>query len=265
MQSYRGLFKMSFKGELQYQAKALSGITTQFFWGLLYVYLYTAFMTGNTVDGFSISQMCSFVWLGQAFFALRYINLPQKCAKEIENGDVCYKFVRPINLYNQWYFEHLGYKLSATFLRFLPIVIIAFLLPSSIGLSLPASLTAFMLFVLTLIIGALMTSAISMIVVYLTFKTLSAKGTQTLVNTLCGVLGGFFIPIPLMPTVIQNVLNYLPFRFIVDLPFRIYIGSIGIHSAIMFSILSFIWLIVLVALGKFLMSKALKKTIIQGG
>lgn len=265
MQSYRGLFKMSFKGELQYRAKAISGITTQLFWGLLYVYLYTAFMGGNVIEGFSISQMASFVWLGQAFFVMRYIDLPKKCAKEIENGDVCYKFVRPVDLYNQWYFEHLGYKLSATFLRFFPIVIIAFLLPSSIGLSLPASFPAFMLFILTLIIGALMTSAISMLVVFLTFKTLSAKGTQTMINTLCGVLGGFFIPIPLMPKALQNVLNYLPFRFIVDLPFRIYIGNIGIKSALMFSILAFVWLIVLVALGKFLMSKALKKTIIQGG
>ena len=39
MRAYRGLFKMSFKGELQYRAKAISGVTTQLFWGLLYVYL----------------------------------------------------------------------------------------------------------------------------------------------------------------------------------------------------------------------------------
>ena len=222
-------------------------------------------MGGSTIDGFSISQMCSFIWLGQAFFVLRYIDLPKKCAKEIENGDVCYKFVRPINLYNQWYFEHLGYKLSATLLRFLPIILVAFLLPSSIKLSLPANFSAFLLFLITLIIGALLTSAISMIVVFLTFKTQSAKGTQTIVNTLCGVLGGLFIPIPLMPQAIQNILNYLPFRFIVDLPFRIYIGSIGLKNALMFTAISFAWLIILVVVGKLLMKQALKKTVIQGG
>ena len=93
MQSYRGLFKMTFKGELQYRAKALSGITTQFFWGLLYIYLYTAFMKGNTVNGFSISQMCSFVWLGQAFFVLRYIEFRQctKCHFDAPMGFIiCY-------------------------------------------------------------------------------------------------------------------------------------------------------------------------------
>ena len=40
MRAYWGLFKMTFKGELQYRAKALSGIVTQIFWGLLYIYLY---------------------------------------------------------------------------------------------------------------------------------------------------------------------------------------------------------------------------------
>ena len=265
MQSYRGLFKMSFKGELQYRGKAISGIATQFFWGVMYIYLYIAFMGGNVIDGFSIPQMASFIWLGQAFFVLRYIDLPKKCAREIENGDVCYKFVRPINLYNQWYFEHLGYKISATLLRFLPIILISALLPSNIGLSLPVSFVAFLLFLVTLIIGGLMASAISMIVVYLTFKTQSAKGTQTIVNTLCSILGGFYIPIPLMPEALQNVLNYLPFRYIIDLPFRIYIGNVDIKNALIFTLISLSWLIILVGLGKLLLKKALKKTVIQGG
>ena len=265
MSSYSGLFKMTFKGELQYRAKALSGMITQFFWGLMYIYLYTAFMGGNVIEGFSIPQMASFIWLGEAFFVLRFIDLPKKCAKEIESGDVCYKFVRPLDLYNQWYFEHLGYKISATLLRFLPIIIVSSLLPNNMGLSLPAGWIAFFLFVVALIIGTLLTSAISMIVVYLTFKTMSAKGTQIMVNTVTNILGGFAIPIPLMPKVLQNVLNFLPFRYIADLPFRIYIGSIPIKEALFFICIALSWLIILVIVGKLLLKSALKKTIIQGG
>lgn len=265
MNSYRGLFKMTFKGELQYRAKALSGITTQFFWGIMYVYLYTAFMGGSPIEGFSIPQMASYIWLGQAFFVLRYIELPKNCAKEIESGDVCYKFVRPINLYNQWFVEHIGYKVSATLLRFLPIVIIAFILPNNIGLSLPVSFLAFTLFLIALVVGALTMSAISMICVYLTFKTQSAKGTQIIVNTICGILGGMYIPLPLMPQSVQNVLNFLPFRFVADLPIRIYIGNISLSSALIFISIALAWLIGLILLGKLLLSKALKKTVIQGG
>jgi len=265
MREYRGLFKMTFKGELQYRAKALSGITTQFFWGIMFVYLYTSFMGGNVIDGFSIPQMATYVWLGQAFFVLRYVDLPKKCGSEIENGDVCYKFVRPIDLYNQWFFEHLGYKLSATLLRIVPILAITALLPSNIGLSAPASPLAFLLFLVALAIGALLPSAISMIIVYLSFKTVSTKGTQSIVNTICGLLGGLFIPLPLMPQGVQNVLNYLPFRFVSDLPFRIYIGNIGCLEAVIFIGIALAWLVAIVIIGKLLLKSALKKTIIQGG
>ncbi len=265
MRSYKGLFKMTFKGETHYRAKAISGVVTQLFWGIMYVYLYTAFMGGKVIDGFSVAQMASYVWLGQAFFVLKYVDMPKNCADEIQNGNVCYKFTRPLNLYNQWYFEHLGYKVSATMLRFPLVVIIAFLLPSNIGLMLPVSFPAFLLFLISLVVGALMMSAISMIVVYLTFKTLSPKGCLSIVNTITGLLSGLFIPLPLMPQNVQNVLNYLPFRFVSDLPFRIYIGNVSVTSGLIFIAISLAWLVALILLGKFLLSRALKNTVIQGG
>lgn len=265
MKEYKGLFKMTFKREIQYKIKALSGVITQLFWGIMYVYLYTSFMGGDIIDGFSIYQMASYVWLGQAFFAMRYVEMPKGCAKEIESGDVCYKFTRPINLYNQWYFEHLGYKVSATLLRSPVVILIALLLPAHFGLMLPVSFPAFLLFLLTLVIGALMMSAISMLVVFLTFKTSSSKGTSSMVNTICGIFGGLFIPLPLMPDALQNVINYLPFRYIVDLPLRIYIGNISLSTSVMFIGISVIWLVALIAIGKVLIAKALKNTVIQGG
>lgn len=265
MSSYFGLFKMTFKGELQYRAKALSGIVTQLFWGLLYIYLYTAFMGKKIIDGFSISQMISYVWVGQAFFVLRFSDLPKNCAKEIESGNVCYKFVRPVDLYNQWFAEHFGYKLSATLIRCFPLLVCAFLMPKSLRLMLPVSFASFGLFIVALIIGAMMTSAISMISVYLTFKTLSAKGILTMVNAICGVLGGMYVPLVFMPQSAQNVLNYLPFRFIFDLPARIYIGNIPPIEALKLIAIAFAWLVALILIGRLLIKFAGKKTVIQGG
>jgi ABC-2 type transport system permease protein len=263
--SYFGIFKMNFKGELQYRSKAISGVVTQIFWGLMYIYLYTAFMGGKIIDGFSINQMITYVWLGQAFLVIRFLDLPKNCAKEIENGNICYKFVRPINLYNQWYAEHIGYKLSSTLLRCMPLILVAFIMPSSIRMMLPVSFLAFILFLISLIIGALLTSAISMIIVYLTFKTLSSKGTVNICNTVCGILGGLYIPLVFMPQSVQNVLNYLPFRFVLDLPARIYIGNIQPVQALVFIGIAIAWLIVLVVIGKILITKAGKNVIIQGG
>ena len=122
-----------------------------------------------------------------------------------------------------------------------------------------------MLFLAALTIGALLTSAISMIIVYLTFKTLSAKGTVSICNTVCGVLGGLYIPLVFMPQSVQNVLNYLPFRFTMDLPARIYIGNIPPLEGLKFLGIALAWLIVIVLIGKLLIAKAGKNAIIQGG
>ena len=108
-------------------------------------------------------------------------------------------------------------------------------------------------------------STISMFIIFLTLKTNSQKGTQAVVTTVAGVLGGMFIPLPLMPTAVQNVLNFLPFRFISDLPIRIFIGNISTSQALMYIGICLVWLVILISLGKFLISKALKTAQIQGG
>lgn len=265
MRSYIGLFKMTFKGELQYRAKALSGVATQFFWGLMYVYLYTAFMGGKVIAGFSISQMATYVWLGQALFAMRYVGLPKHSGGDIESGNVCYKFVRPVAIYDQWYAEYLGEKVSASILRCLPIFIVAFILPNNIGMSLPASFPAFVVFLLGVCLSFAMVVAMSMFAVYLSFKTMSAKGAQAVVMVLVGLFGGMYVPIPLMPIGLQRVLDYLPFRFVSDLPFRIYIGNIAPLQGLVAIAFGFAWLVVLILLGKLLMKSALKNVVVQGG
>ncbi len=265
MKSYYGIFKMEFKGELQYRAKAISGITTQIFWGFLLIYLYTAFMNSNSSNDFTLLQMTSYIWLGQAFFAMRYVTLSKRVADEITNGNVCYKFVKPISIYEQWYFEGLGQKIAATLLRFLPIVIIGVLLPNNLKLMLPVNFEAFILFIFSLVLGFLMTEMISMFGVYLTFKTMSGKGAIGFISAISGLFSGLVVPLPMLPQGVQNVIKYLPFSFISDLPFRIYIGNVNIIDGLKFLLIGILWLIALYAISKLLINKSLKKTVIQGG
>ena len=193
------------------------------------------------------------------------MGIGKNVGHEITSGNVCYKFVRPINIYNLWFAEYAGEKLASSLLRFSPIIIIAFLLPEGFNMSLPVSFVAFLLFLVSLILGLLMVVTISMFAVNVIFKTLSTKGAVSIITTISGLLSGIFIPLPLLPQAVQNVINYLPFRFVSDLPFRIYIGNVGIIDALIYIGISIGWLIVLIILGKLLMKKSLKKTVIQGG
>lgn len=265
MASCIGFLKMSFKGEIQYRGKAISGMATQFFWGIMYVYLYTAFMTTKVIEGFSITQMATYVWLGQSFFSMRYVSLPKNSTKEIENGNVCYKFVRPISLYNQWYFECLGEKIASTLLRFAPIILVTIWLPKNIGFSLPASFGSFVVFLLLLALCMCISVAFSMFAVYLSLKTLSPRASRIFTHIICCVFSGMIVPIPLMPKSVQKVLEYLPFRFLSDTPFRVYIGSIGVKDGLISLLFGILWFAVLVCIGKLLLKSSTKKVVVQGG
>ena len=263
--SYVGIFKMHLKGELQYRGKAISGIVTQVFWGFMRISLFTAFLATSSMQDFSLYQMSSYIWLGQAFLAAFYITVPPEVNKDIVRGDICYKFIRPMDIYNQWYASVLGSKIASTLLRFSPIIILGFCLPSSMGLMLPVSFEAFLLFCVSMCIGVCLCSAVILIAIYLSIKTLMPKGASAIVMSITSLLSGALIPLPLMPASVQTVLNFLPFRYMSDLPFRIYIGNFTIAESCMQIGIAFVWLVVLIVIGKLLMKSSLKKVVVQGG
>lgn len=261
--SYIGIFKMQFKSEMQYRGKALSGIITQFFWGIMYIYLYKAFMKGG-IEGFSLSQMATYIWLGQAFFVMKCIHLNKRVPVEITDGNICYRFSRPLNVYSQWFAETLGQRCASSLLRSIPIIIVTIFLPAGLGLSAPASFIAFVLFVLSLSIGMLMANIFSMFSFNLVFLTMSQK-SAVLVNTFVGLFNGAYVPIPMLPNAMQNVLKWLPFGYISDLPFRIYCGNVDPKTAVFRILLGLIWLVVLVLFGQLITKKQLKNVVVQGG
>ena len=110
-----------------------------------------------------------------------------------------------------------------------------------------------------------MASAIFMFICIFTFKTMSPKGVAAIVMVICNLFGGAYIPLPLMPLGVRRVLEYLPFRFMGDLPYRIYIGNVSIVSALIFIAIQIAWLVALVLIGRVCLKKIIKNVEVQGG
>lgn len=267
MSGYLKYFKTQIINGLQYKTAAWAGIATQIFWGLLNTLVFVAFYKNVSSDvDISLSQLITYVWLNQAFLALIYIRTKDdETLKSIKNGTVAYELCRPYNLYNWWYIKFLSKKYAAVLLRFLPIIILGLLLPEPFKLSIPFSLNCFILFVITLILGSLILCAILMIIQSIAFFTNEGKGISDIIFVLGDLFAGAIFPLPLMPKLVQKISNYLPFRFIGDLPFRVYSGNISTSYALYALLLQIIWLIILIFVGQIIMKVALKKVCIQGG
>ena len=267
MKFYLSYFKLRFISTLQYKAAAIAGISTQIFFGLIFVMVYLAFYeSGSSNYPMKIKELVSYIWLNQAFFSLVYMTYKDKeIFNLIKSGNISYELIRPKKIYFMWYSKIIGHRLSRVVLRCVPGLIFAFLLPMPYGLSLPYSFLNLLLFIITLLICAfLMTSIITLFHV-ITLFTIDEKGIMALFGSLGDVLSGGIVPMPLFPSFMQKITNVLPFRYVSDLPFRLYSNNITINEGLYGILVQIIWIIITVIIGNLLLNKALKRVVVQGG
>lgn len=266
MHTFTSILKMNVKQQFQYRTAAFSGVITQLFFGFMQIALYTAFLQNGSKD-FTISQMASYIWLQQCFLLLfKYWDTCKfEISEKIVNGDYAYQLIRPMNLYDYWYQMCITKSLGSFLIRAIPLVIIIMWLPEGLGLMFPVSGINFLLFIFSAMIGALLVTAINMICYIVTMYTLSPNGVFSFCVAIASLFAGQVVPLPMLPKTIQTAFSFLPFRYVSDLPFRIYVGNInGIEAIIQIGIQIF-WLILIVLVSKLIMKRKLQKLVVQGG
>ena len=264
---YVAYFKMKFLNEIQYKIAAIAGILTQFSWGFMYVMLYTAFLKGGTSD-YSVSQMCTYIWLNQAFFTMFNIwALDNEILEECRTGIISTELIKPVDLYYIWHSKTLGTKLAKVALRAIPILFICSMhFMGQFRLMPPMSLGALGLSIFTFIMSAGIMLAYIMIMYVAVMKTISSQGIRTAFYLIFDFCSGGLVPIPFMPDVIVKVLKFTPFYYMQNISSNIYNGYITNTGEIMKAIIiQIFWLAILTVIGKKMMKNQIRKIEVNGG
>lgn len=269
MSPYMAILGARIRILLQYRAAALAGLVTQGFWGIIRVMIFTGFYLSRRDDvtvPMTLTQTITYIWLGQALLGLLPIRLDGEVAGMVRNGTVAYELTRPWDLYWAWWTRAVAMRVAPTLLRSVPMVIIAaWLLPSSMAMQPPVSLPAAVLFVASILLAVALGSAITALLTISMLWTISGEGLALAVSGLTWVLSGIIIPLPLLPDGLARVLEWLPFAGVMDLPFRIYVGQIETSQAATVLARQLTWVIVLMSLGRGVLSRGLGRLVVQGG
>lgn len=266
MKSYLSYFKLRFITNLQYRADALAGISTQIFFGLIFIMVYLAFYESGGNTPMEWQSLVNYLWLQQAFYALIYpFDRENELLDMIKNGNLAYELIRPQNFYLKWYIKILSKKIVSVLLRFIPVILLGIILPEPFHLSMPISLENFIIFILALIIGLFLVTSLVLLVHLLTMFTLDERGSMTIYSVVSEIFMGGTIPLPFFPAPLRKLAEILPFRFVGDFPFRIYSGSITTTEGHYLLVGSLIWTIIIIVIGYFISKVSLKKAVIQGG
>ena len=267
MKAYVSIWKLRFVNGMQYRAAALAGMATQLFFGFVFIMIFAAFYSGSSGSApISLQDLITYVWLQQVF--LSFIMLwfrDQELFDLITSGNIAYELCRPLGLYPHWYAKLLAQRFVSAMLRCFPILFITFLLPEPYRMSAPPSLASFLLFLVTLLLGLLVIVSISMLIYISVFWTMSPIGSILMISVAGEFLAGMIIPVPLMPEWLQSIAYVLPFRWTADFPFRVYSGHIPVTEASWGIAIQLLWLVLLIIVGQWLMRKALRAVVVQGG
>lgn len=267
MRKYLSYFKIKFLSIIQYRNAALFGVITQLVWGLFEIFLFKAlFSKEPNKNGISLNNMVTYIWLQQALFQFYMLfGEDKEIYESIENGNILLDIVKPINLYDLWFSRNLGQRLSRGILRCIPMIIIAFLLPTNYRLSLPFSLIHFLLFIVSLILTIFLVISLNMIMISIVIRIINSNGIRLISFIILDFLQGSEIPLYFYPEALRKILEYLPTGNMLYTTNRIYFGEFDVKKSIIKILIQLTWFLILYLLGKYLLNRSIKKVIVQGG
>jgi len=258
---YVAILSARFRVLLQYRAAAAAGFGTQLVWGLIRMMIFDAFYASSTApQPLSREQAITYIWLGQALFAMLPLQVDGDVRNIVRSGSVAYELLRPVDLYVLWYARALASRTAPTLLRAVPMFLVAGLF---FGLRAPPSLAAGACWLLTLGGALLVGCAFMTLCTVLLVWTVSGDGIARWAPQVTYVFSGMVLPIPLFPAWARRMLEALPFRGMVDVPARVYMGELASPLSELGQQL--LWTLALVILGRLLLARAVRRLEIQGG
>jgi len=267
MKGYLTVFRIRVLALLQYRLAALARLAPPLFVGFVRAAFFTAFFAGAAGEQpLTLAQTVTYCWVNQALVGIQPWSGDPEVLQIIRNGNIAYELCRPLDLYGHWFSRLTAHRLVPLATGSIPLAAIAlFLLPDGYRMGAPASPASALAFLLSLAGAVLMSSALSNILGIITVWTVSGEGLYYLAPVIFSVLCGAIVPLPLFPASLQGLVNFLPFRALMDTPAQIYLGLIPPARAGLLLAPQLLWTAAFILIGRLLLTRALKSVIIQGG
>ena len=263
----RALFALAivgFKRWSAYRAAAVAGAVTNSVFGLLRAAITVAAVgaAGGTIAGYSALDVATYTWLTQALIAPINVWVWGELAERVRTGDIAVDLARPVDLQLAWLAADLGRAAFVLLPRGLPPLAVGAL---TTGLALPSSGWSYLLGAVSVVLAVGISFAIRFAVNLSAFWLMDVRGVLTLHMVLSNILSGFIIPVAWFPSWLGAVAAATPFPSMLQTPVDILSGRVTGLAALQVVALQCFWLVVMLAIGRVVLTRATRRLVVQGG
>jgi ABC-2 type transport system permease protein len=254
--------KISFKNGIAYKLDYFAGVANVIFTIIVNIMLWKTLYEGQNLEN-SVQHkiMTTYVILStiiQTAFIMDEFTIENK----IRDGSIIHYLMKPISFRLYTFSNTLGRLFFNLIMLLIPAVIIMKLV---CDILVPYSLSYFIYFIITSILGYLVLYNINFLVWTFAFENITSWGLITLKNALIVVLSGALIPLYLMPDSVAKIVEYLPFQTIYYFPLSIYLGIIPESDIFSGILIQLVWIGVFAFIGHLLWKRSIKEVVVQGG
>ena len=261
---YLAFVTKSFQKRMQYRVANLAGLTTNFFFLLVQIFVYTAFYAARTgPQPLNLNEVITYFVLCQVFFmVMPFWGARSEITNAIKDGSVALQLTKPVDFHAYWFADECGRASYYLFMRGLPTFLISIIF---FAVAIPQQPTTLIAFTVSMMLAISMSAAITITIFSSAFWTLDTTGISGLSYSLITLFSGMLVPIALWPEWMAHIAAWLPFGGLIDIPFSIYLGKITGTEVWVAIGKQMIWVVFFVGLGRVLLRRGFSRLVIQGG
>ncbi len=230
-------------------------ITSAFFWKALY-------KDGGTAGGVDVDSMLVYIIMSSVLSVLLITNVEKRIEQSVQKGTVATDMMKPVSLFGIYFAEDIGTIIALILQNILPILLIGSLL---IKVPKMADLRDLPIFVLSVLLSFFINWFLAALFGMMAFSAVNIDALIQVKKHLIRLVSGSIIPLWFFPDPIANVLKFLPFPYIYQLPLSIYIGR-GTRAEIFTGMeIQLAWAVVLFLVFLFAQKQITRKVMVQGG
>ena len=255
---FQRLWQVNWAEQWQYRANLIMYLLYWLVSPIIYLAVWTSIANSKgSVNGFTANDFITYYMTLLVVDQVTSNIVIHTFAYKVQDGTLSGELIRPIHpMLTNALVNNIAFK-ALTIIGFIPVWIILFFLykPDYSHLTLTGILVALPAMIIGFLVGFLLSAAITS----LAFWTTRVYSIHEFYYAMILLFSGQFVPLPLMPKLIQDVAQYLPFQLLIYFPIQLILGRLSSAQIVQGYVTGIIWLVVAISVFNWIWRNGVKR------
>jgi ABC-2 type transport system permease protein len=255
---YQRLWQVNWAEQWQYRANLLMYLLYWLVSPIIYLAVWTSIANSKgSVNGFTANDFITYYMVLLIADQITSNIVIHTFGYKIQDGTLSGELIRPIHpMLTNALVNNVAFKVL-TIMGLTPIWFVLFFLykPDFSHVTLTGILLSIPAMMLGFFIGFLLSATITS----LAFWTTRVYSIHEFYFALILLFSGQFVPLPLMPKIVQDIAGYLPFQLLIYYPIQLILGKLSGAQIIQGYVMAGFWLVVAIVLFNWVWRRGVKR------